>query len=210
MKNFCFLLIVLFEQIPINTQIIENPKLLVNSSNPFVLSTTDDYYYVITKGKNLKIDKESGDIYNISENSFTSQNYIYISDNSNNNYIYYSNIYYKIINNPFISYERIKEDLESLNIVFENRLRFRNLPETLPAGEILIIENGMTNVGSIAKDSESIIYGYNNNFLKFSSLSKECTATLKIEKINDKLSCKLIYDDYYICAMIINSKLNKP
>ena len=96
MKNFCFLLIVLFAQIQINIQIIENPKLLVNSSNPVVLSTTDDYYYVITKGKNLKIDKESGDIYNISENSFTNTNYIYISDNSNNNYLYYSNKYYKI------------------------------------------------------------------------------------------------------------------
>ena len=108
MKNFCFLLIVLFIQTLTqnNTLIKVNPIFLANNENPFVLSTTDAYYYVITKGTNLKIDKKSGDIYNTSENFFINKNYIYIFDNSNNNYVYYSKEYYKIIYEPFILFEK--------------------------------------------------------------------------------------------------------
>ena len=71
MKYFSFLLLFFFVQTQINIQIKENPILLINSSYPFVLSTTDkNFYYVITKGYSMKVNKESGDIYNISENFF--------------------------------------------------------------------------------------------------------------------------------------------
>ena len=85
MKKIFLLFIIFF--IRTNSQIKENPIFLVNTTNPFVLSTNDDYYYVITKGKSLKINKESGNIENITINDFTHSNYIYIIDNLYNNYI---------------------------------------------------------------------------------------------------------------------------
>ena len=130
----------LFLFIQTNSQIEENPICLVNSTNPFVLSTNDDYYYVITIGKNLKIKKESGIIENITDNGATVENYIFISDISYNNYIYIANIYFKIIYNPFISYEKIKIEQESI------------YPNMTTAGFI-----------SINNTNDIIIYGYYNN-----------------------------------------------
>ena len=95
MKILFFLFIVLF--IRTNSQIKENPIFLVNSSNPSVLSTNDDDYYVITAGKSLKVNKMLGNIENMTINNFTDYKYIYIVDNLENNYIYYSNKYYYII-----------------------------------------------------------------------------------------------------------------
>ena len=74
MKNFPFLFLVLLTQIPTILLIIENPIFLINAKNPFVLSTDDEFYYVITKGFNLKINKESEHKVT-SENSF---NYFYL------------------------------------------------------------------------------------------------------------------------------------
>ena len=114
MKKIIFLFIVFI--IRTNSQIKENPIFLVNSSNPFVLSTNDNYYYyIITKGKSLKINKESGNIANITTNDFTNSDYINIVDNSYNNYVYYSGKYYKIKNEPFISYEENKTLTENMN-----------------------------------------------------------------------------------------------
>ena len=133
-KCICiFLYAIIF--IRINSQIKQNPIYLDSKSNPFVLSTTDNYYYVHTKGKSFKINKESGNIVDTKSNDFTSnKNHLYLIDNSNNNYIYSYNmdIYYLINYNPFISYNTI-----SIN------------------------PNGISlkNIGGIAQDNEFIIYG---------------------------------------------------
>ena len=79
MKKLYFLIVVLF--IKINSQIKENPIFLVQSIDPFVLSTNDDYFYLITLGKNLKIKKESGNIVNITDNYAIKANYIFVADN---------------------------------------------------------------------------------------------------------------------------------
>ena len=189
MKNFCFLLVILCFRTTINIPIKENPIFLTNNSYPFVLSTLDDYFYVITKGKDFKIDKISGDIYNISENNLDRQNYIYIFDNSNNNYIFYSNKYYEIIYNPFISYKEI-------------------IISSKPQDGNGNGGNNMHNVGSIAKDNDFIIYGYDNNNLIFSSKSREFRAQQHITNINEKLSCKFAGGEIYVCFMIINNNLN--
>ena len=168
MKNFYFLFIVLFIRTHTNIQIKENPIFLVKSKAPFVLSTTDNYYYVITKDKSLKINKESGNIENEKSNSFTTFNYMYIFDNSNNNYMRYSNDYYEIKYNQFISFKKI-----------EFAPKLKNIEE---------IENI---IGSISKDNEFIIYGYITNYLLFTSQSRGNFVKEKIDNINDKLSCKL-------------------
>ena len=181
-KCICiFLFAIIF--IRINSQIKQNPIYLDSKSNPFVLSTTDNYYYVHTKGKSFKINKESGNIEDTKTNTFTSyKNHLYLIDNSNNNYIYSYNmdIYYLINYNPFISYNTI-----SIN------------------------PNGISlkNIGGIAQDNEFIIYGYTTNYLVFLSKSQGHSASLKINNIDDKLSCKFIKDEYFVCGMIISENL---
>ena len=79
MKKILYILFILLF-IHINSQIKQNPILLVESTNPFVLSTIDNYYYVITIGYNMKINKESGIIEDITENHVIIENYIFVSD----------------------------------------------------------------------------------------------------------------------------------
>ena len=83
---YSFLFFVFF--IRINSQIKENPIFLVEAENIFVLSTNDDYYYVLTTNKDFKIKKESGDIETISNNTFNISDYKYLEDKAYNNYLY--------------------------------------------------------------------------------------------------------------------------
>ena len=98
MKIIFLTIYILFIQA--NSHIKNNPIELLTSISkplaPIVLSSTDNYYYIITSGIDLKIDKDSGDIINKTINNIISSNYIYHVDNSNNNYIYNSIYYYKI------------------------------------------------------------------------------------------------------------------
>ena len=87
MEKSFFIFFVLFIQI--NAEIINNPFILINSSYPFLLSTSNnDYYYVITSGKSLKIERETGSIAQSWSTENYPENFIYILDNSKNNFIY--------------------------------------------------------------------------------------------------------------------------
>ena len=147
MEKCYFLVVFIFSHI--NSIIIKNPIYLAKESNPFVLSTNDNYYYLITEGKSLKIKKESGEIESIVDNIKNSSNeYFYISYNSYNNYIFYPNMnkYQQINYNPFIS--------------FSNELNFV-IKEISGGGSKMI------KVGSISKYNDFVIYGYkdkNQNF----------------------------------------------
>ena len=183
MKKLYFLIVVLF--IKINSQIKENPIFLVQSIDPFVLSTNDDYFYLITLGKNLKIKKESGNIVNITDNYAIRINYIFVADNSYNNYVYYDDIYYKIIYNPFLSYEEIEIPPDS---------EYRR----------------MKSVGcELNKNNNDIfIYGYyENDYLVFSTnLGGYSYSEIKDIK-NYKLICKFIEGENFVCAIINGLKL---
>ena len=196
-KLYFFIFIFLFTRI--NLKIKENPIFLVEAENPFVLSTNDDYYYVMTKGKSLKIEKESGVIINITDNQFSSSEIFfniieYSNNNYINNYIYIKNSsnqlneYYHIIYNPFISYEKITVNSEPKESESSTRLSI---------------------VGSIQTNNEFIIYGYStfNTYLMFSSKSQYYISRISKNNINNNLSCKFLEGENYICAMIINSKL---
>ena len=138
MEKIYFLFFVIFVQI--NSQIKENPIFLTNNAKPFILSTNDsDFYYVITEGESLKMNKESG-IINMTKNYpiDTSNSYFFIVDKAYNNYIYYKNNYYKIKYETFISVEQIE---------FSKKLN--------DGGPINILP-----IGSISKDNDFIIYGH--------------------------------------------------
>ena len=68
----------------------------------------------------------------------------------------------------------------------------------------------MKPVGGILQDNDFFIYGYseNNKHLIFIRKLKEGCVSLEIENINEKLSCKSIEGENFICAMIINNKLD--
>ena len=189
MKQIYILYIFLFYR-TINLQIKENPIFLINKAFPYVLSTNDDdYYYIITEGSSLKINKEYGVIENIYYNPFnqTSFDYFYIVENLSNNYIYsfFSQKYYHIIYNPFITYEEIQIYTE---------------PKT---GNKIMVK-----VGSITQDDEFVIYGYTlDYYLLFSKKSQYYRAVIRILNINSNLSCKFIEGENYVCVMIINFNL---
>lgn len=181
-KSF-FLIIIVF--LRSNSQIKQNPILLNDKCCPFVLSSSDDNYYVITCGEDLKIEKESGNISSISNNYITSNNFIgFVSDINSNNYIIYSDIYYYINYNPFISYAN-----NQINLISENE--------------------DIHKVGVIARNNDLIVYGYLNKKIYFCYISQEfCSSYEYNNKIQSKLLCKLIEENYFICAMNINRKLS--
>ena len=185
MKKFYLLVFIqLLFQTLTNQQIKQNPILLGNTLNPCVLSTTDDYFYVITKGTSFKINKESGNLEK-KNNSFT--NYLCAFDNSNNNYLCLisERKYYSIKYNPFISYEEIIDN-NSKQKSYSSRMKI---------------------FGSVAKDNEFIIYGLNLLYLIFLSIPQYDEAKYLFGTTMDYLSCKFITDDIFVCAMISSSKL---
>ena len=143
-----------------------------------VLFTTDDYYNVITKGKDLKINKSTAEI-QTKDNSLSS--YIYIFDNSNNNYIYSisSKKYFFINYNPFISYKEfiVNEYPKSGSTTF-------------------------TRIGGIAQDNEFIIYGRRENYLLFSTQSQYYRSYKKINDLDNNFSCKFIESENFVSTMI--------
>ena len=158
-KLFLFFVLILIQK---SAAIINNPLLLINSSYPILLSTINDSYnYVITSGKSLKISKENGVIVESLDSMKYDQNFIYIYDLSNNNYIYFSNKTYFYINyTDFISFEEI----------------------TVIARPI--IDNlVMTNIGSIALQNEFIMYGFNSSYLFFASKNEEFRAYKSVQHI---------------------------
>ena len=176
MKKFYFMFIFLL--INSNSQIIENPKLLVKSKYPHVLYSNDEYYYLITVGKSLKINKESGIMEATNDNNEIKEYCIRYTDNSNNNFLFCSDRYYSIIYTPFITFQE----------------------------HIITIEQE-TATGSITNNNNGIIFHrYKYNTIMFLTNFKN---QKKLEKQNtiERLSCKYIEREIFICAYIINSKL---
>ena len=138
----------LFLLFGINSQIKENPIYLIDNINPFVLSTNDNdnYYYIITEGKSLQINKESGTIEHSEDNYLDrAGDYFFITDKSYNNYIFILGSYFQIIYNPFIAHKMV--DVSALPKNGENI--------------------HMKRVGSIALNNDFVIYGYSKDNNKY-------------------------------------------
>ena len=182
MVKLFFLFIALFFQT--NSQINENPKILAEVPYPIVLSANEsNFYYIIAEGKSMKIEKESGNILEMSDNEFNMLNYLYIVDNSNNNYLcsLNSNEYYKIIYDPIILYDKflIDSNISGFDIA---------------------------RVGSLSENNNLIIYGYSNedNSLVFISHPKYNIKSFEDSyNVITDLSCKLIENGDFICILII-------
>ena len=67
----------------------------------------------------------------------------------------------------------------------------------------------MIAVGGIEKDNQLFIYGYSPNpgNLVFIKISNSGCGASPIDNINEKLSCKIIGNEFFVCATIISSNL---
>ena len=176
----CFLLFYSF--IYVNyAQLLSNLIHLNDKRYPFVLFNSDNnYYYVITSGESLKIHKESFNIERIKTNDFSHEP-LYCYYNSKNNYIYESNKIYYIDYNP------------SINIIQINN--FNSLKGNY--------------VGCIPQNNDFIIYGIDSNNLIFLSASQYSNHKLENnEDISEKISCKHLIMNGFICASIYKNKIN--
>ena len=84
MESKILILIIIFF-VQTNSQIKQNPILLINSTepiDPLVLSSKYQYYYIITSGKDLQIEKESGNIISSFDNNIKTSNYVNYVDNA--------------------------------------------------------------------------------------------------------------------------------
>ena len=182
MENLYIILFTFF--IVIYSKIKDNPIFLVNGGYPIVLSTEDDdYYYVITENIDLKIEKESGEIVETNNTIKTEISGLYIIDNSNHkNYIIFElEECFLIKYNPFSTYK--------LNPI--NSLKSLNDHQEVKK------------IGSIVQDNDFIIYGFFDQELFFSSKSQQNHSQIHKEQINDKLSCKYIDGEDFVCAMAV-------
>ena len=140
-----------------NSQIKQNPILLINSTepiDPLVLSSKYQYYYIITSGKDLQIEKESGNIISSFDNNIKTSNYVNYVDNANKDYIYNITNYLYINCNPFISYQ-------NNHINFETTI-----------GDI----NNMTIVEIIPYNADIFIFGYYNDKIYICYNFKYCAS----------------------------------
>ena len=183
MKKFYILFIALFAQA--NPQIKQNPIFLINSKKPFILYTNNDYYYVTTIGKDLKIEKNSGNIIAQKENQAVDDTIIFVADNLYNNFVYNSKRLYSIVYEPFISYK----------------------PNTIDEKDEY---NNSQVVGFISinnSQNDKIGYGYYKNDYLIFTTNLKFYGKLYIPNIkNYKVICKFIEGEIYICGVINESQ----
>ena len=93
--------------------------------------------------------------------------------------LYIPDKYYLIKYNPFLSFQEI--EVNSIS------------PFSSEA---------MKNIGSIAQNNEFILYGLNSEYLLFSNQNIDLRVHTKIDGLNEKISCKFIEGEEFICALI--------
>ena len=164
-------------------QIINNNIFLNNNKYPFVLPYPDDeYYYVITSGESLKINKESGNIIERKTTNSFSHEPIYCYDKSGNSYIYESKNFYAI-NYSSLSISHISHNKNSDSLSDKY-------------------------TGCIPQDNDFIIYGYDSNHLIFLSFTQDNSYKLTgYKELSNKISCKFVENKEFICLTLFDKKI---
>ena len=170
--------------IQINSLIINNPINLGIYSSPFLLSySNNNYNYIITSGKIIKMNGEDGtfqELGGISNIITYSSNDKFIVDRNNNNYIYL------LVNNKY--YE----------ITYETNFNFGELTPILET-KYRGYGNQMTIIGTIPLDEGFIIFGRDSNHLIFSHKSEQYRSPVELNNLSDNISCKYINNSVYMC-----------
>ena len=172
--------------IQINSEIILNPIKITDDRCPFVLTSEDDYYYILTKKYIITLEKNTGNVINKKNHNIQlSSNFIGFDDNSNNNYLYDDDRYF------YISYNESKLIKQtSFNLKLEYDL------------------DKVINACKAPRINDFVIYGYKSNKLFFCIQSQNYCSSIEFnETLSEIISCKLILGMDYICAMLIDHQL---
>ena len=92
-QNLLFIIIFLF--FFSKGDIINNSVLFIDHSNSIIFQD-DNYYYIYTSGEFVKLSKTTGEKITTSLFGTYTSPYVWITDQSNNNYIFSKNAMYKV------------------------------------------------------------------------------------------------------------------
>ena len=170
--------------IQINSEIILNPIKITDDSCPFVLSSEDDYYYILTRKAIITIEKNNGNITNNKIHKISlSSDFIVFDDNSYNNYLYDNDDYF------YINYNE-SNSLQKILFNFDSEFKF------------------IINACKAPRRNDFIIYGYKfRNFIFCIKSQNYCSSFQYKERLSNKISCKFILGMDYVCAMLIDHEL---
>ena len=195
------LFIIIFLVLVSKGDIINNPVLVTDHANPIIFQD-DNYYYIYTSGEFVKLSKTTGEKITTSLFGTYTSPYVWITDQSNNNYIFSKNAMYKVnIPNSYNSVTKPQIEYPS-SYNFIGYLKETKYDSTLWIAGCL---------ASIVQD-EIIIYGKTaTSKIIFSFLKKPGSYSVDLinnfPSIEDKMSCKVISNGEYICAIISNNKV---
>ena len=195
------LFIIIFLVLVSKGDIINNPVLVTDHANPIIFQD-DNYYYIYTSGEFVKLSKTTGEKITTSLFGIYTSPYVWITDQSNNNYIFSKNAMYKVnIPNSYNSVTKPQIEYPS-SYNFIGYLKETKYDSTLSIAGCL---------ASIVQD-EIIIYGKTaTSKIIFSFLKKPVSYSVDLinnfPSIEDKMSCKVISNGEYICAIISNNKV---
>ena len=189
------ILIIIQSLIILKTEdIFNNPLLIAEKGNPVAVRGVSGSYYIFTSGQQIILNSK-GEIQ--SRYSFPSYNapYIWIADESANNYyIFSSNAFYKVTLGGTSS----SETKPSINYPDSSKF-IGSISETKDLGD--------STYGCLCpiETNEKIIYGRYNRFnIRFSFLKKRISydLTLSTTSMEEKMACKKIESGQYICALL--------
>ena len=179
-------------------EMINNPFLITNHNNPIILQNSQ-YFFIYTSGEFILINKSTGQKESSSAFGTYSSPYIWISDESNNYYIYSTSVMYKVVIPS--SYSTVTKP----SIQFPTSTKFIGyIQETEYTGDHIL-------PGCICsgKKNEIIIYGKlstSDTKIVFSFFVKSQAYILDFSSIfapiEDQMSCKIITNGQYACAIV--------
>ena len=180
--------------------IINNPILVTKHGNPIILQNSN-YFFIYTSGERVLINRATREISSIAFGSYEAP-YIWVKDESNNYYIFASNVMYTVyIPNSYETKTKpsIQYPTSSSFIGFMKETQYTN--SNLLYGCIFSIEK-----------NEIIIYGtYTSKKIIFSFLEKKEALIVDLSnyfsEIEDKMSCKVIANGQYVCSIVSENKV---
>ena len=178
--------------------IIKNPFLVTNHGNPIFLQNTNNYF-IYTSGEIVIINRATGEITSTSAFGTYGNPYIWITDESNSYFIFSLDVMYRVLipsSYSQVTKPSIQYPTNSLFIGYMKETKFEN-------------ENDFIGCLAPVEENEIIIYGKSGTSkIILSFLKKAVAYSLDLgTSFEDRMSCKVIANSQYICAIISSNKV---
>ena len=198
-QNILFLIIFLF--FLSREEIINNPFKINDFSNPIIIKKNSKYY-IFTSGQFIVFNNENRLVESTSSFSEYNIPYVLCFDESDHNGIYIKNPknYFNLTNLPNYSQRSLPLLLE-----FPSSTNYVGyMKETEYNGECTSYDCRCN-----VHKNEIIIYGKSNSYITFSFILNEDSEKILINlNMEDQISCKLLTNSEYICAVIYSKKIH--